>query len=164
MVVLGPTRAAATELALAAFDPGCQGIHALTLTQLAAQLAAQPLGRNSLAPISRLGIVALAARVVHTAYRANQLAYFAPVALTPGFGRAAAKTIAELRLNDVTASDLASAGAPGADLAQLLTLYENELAQRRLADLPDLLRFAAVEAASARQRFLELPLVLLDVS
>ena len=164
VVVLGPTRAAATELALAAFDPGCQGIHALTLTQLAAQLAARPLGRNSLAPISRLGIVALAARVVHTAYRANQLAYFAPVALTPGFGRAAAKTIAELRLNDVTASDLASAGAPGADLAQLLTLYENELAQRRLADLPDLLRFAAVEAAATRHRFLELPLVLLDAS
>jgi len=164
IVVLGPTRAAATELALTAFEDGCQGVHALTLTQLAAQLAAPALGRASLAPISRLGIEALVARVVHSAQRAGRLAYFAPVALTPGFARAAARTIAELRLNYVTAEDLASAGAPGADLAQLLALYERELADRGLADLSDLLRSAAEQATGSAHRFVNLPLVLLDIA
>ena len=164
VVILAPTRAAAGELSLAAFEQGCQGVHALTLTQLAAQLAAQPMGRRSLAPISRLGIEALAARIVHAAQSDNQLAYFSPVALTPGFARAAARTIAELRLNHVTSPDLKSAGAPGADLARLLALYESELAQRSLADLPILLELAAEEAASGVHRFLNLPLILLDLA
>ena len=120
IVIIAPTRPAANELALTAFDQGSQGIHALTLRQLAANLAAHPMGRRALAPISRLGIEALAARIVHTAHRANKLPYFSPVALTPGFPRAVARTIAELRLNQVSAADLGPAGAPGADLAHLL--------------------------------------------
>ncbi len=163
VLILGPTRTAANELALAAFEHGCQGVHALTLTQLAAQLAAQPMGRQSLAPISRLGIEALAARIVHTAQSAGQLAYFSPVALTPGFGRALARTIAELRLNHVTAAGLLPAGAPGVDLARLLTLYEQELAQRSLADLPILLQLASEEAQRGTHRLLKLPLILLDI-
>ncbi len=163
VIVLGPTRAAASELALASFEQGCQGIHTLTLTQLAANLATQPMGRRSLAPISRLGAEALAARVVHAAQRDNKLQYFAPVALTPGFARALARTIAELRLNDVGAGNLAAAGSPGADLAHLLSHYEQELEQRSLADLPILLSLAAEEAAQGAHRFLKLPLILLDI-
>ncbi len=162
-LILGPTRAAANELALAAFDQGCQGVHALTLTQLAAQLAAQSMGRQSLAPISRLGIEALAARVVHTAHSTGQLNYFSPVALTPGFARALAKTIAELRLNRVSATELTSSGAPGADLAHLLALYDRELAQRSLADLPILLQLATEEAELGVHRLLKLPLILIDL-
>ena len=101
VLVIAPTRAAANELAIHAFPSGCQGLHALTLTQLAANLAAQPMGRLGLAPISRLGIEALAARIVHAAATANELTYFAPVAQTPGFARALAKTITELRLQHV---------------------------------------------------------------
>ena len=52
----------------------------------------------TLAPISRLGIEAIAARIVHSANRQKKLKYFAPVAQTPGFPRALANTIAELRL------------------------------------------------------------------
>ncbi|HUI39057.1 MAG TPA: PD-(D/E)XK nuclease family protein, partial [Candidatus Nitrosotalea sp.] len=159
---MGPTRAAATELALAAFDHGCQGVHALTITQLAAQLAAQSMSRQSLAPISRLGMEALAARIVHTAHSANQLPYFSPVALTPGFARALAKTLAELRLNRANSADLKSCGAPGADLAHLLELYERELSERSLADLPILVQLAAEEAQRGAHRFLNLPLILLD--
>ncbi|HYL34522.1 MAG TPA: PD-(D/E)XK nuclease family protein [Bryobacteraceae bacterium] len=164
VLVLGPTRAAANELALAACHDGCQGVHTLTLTQLAANLAALPMGRRSLAPISKLGMEALAARIVHTAQRAQRLAYFSPVALTPGFPRAVARTLAELRLNQVGTNDLASAGLPGADLAHLLALYEQELDQRSLADLPILLQLATEEAALGAHRFLRLPLVLLDPS
>ena len=162
ILILAPTRAAANELALSAFPEGCQGVHTLTLSQLAAQFAAHPMGRRSLAPISRLGTEALTARIVHAAHTTGQLTYFAPVALTPGFARAAAKTIAELRLNHVTSSDLTPAGAPGADLARLLTLYEAELANRSLADLPLLLQFATEEANRAGHRLLGLPLLLLD--
>jgi ATP-dependent helicase/nuclease subunit B len=162
VVVLSPTRAAANELTLAAFDVGCQGVHALTLMQLAANLAAQPMGRLALAPISRLGIEALAARIVNTARRANQLPYFAPVAQTPGFARAAARTIEELRLAGIQARDLDRAGAPGSDLAHLLQLYQQALADRSLADLPLLLQLATEEASRGEHRWIGLPLLALD--
>ncbi len=154
ILVIAPTRAAANELAARAFPSGCQGVHALTLTQLAVHLAAQPMGRLALAPISRLGMEALAARIIHAAAAANQLPYFAPVAQTPGFARALAKTITELRLQNVV---------PPGDLAHLLALYEQELAARSVADLPMLLRLAAEEAEQSQHRFIRLPLVLLGI-
>ena len=164
ILIIAPTRAAAHELAITAFPNGCQGIHAFTLIQLAASLAAQPLGRRNLAPISRLGIEAIATRIVNAAQRAKKLRYFSPVAHTPGFPRALARTIAELRLQGVPASGLASTGAPGQDLAHLLHLYEQELEQRSLADLPMLLGFARQEAAANPNRFTGLPLLLLDLT
>ncbi len=166
MLVIAPTRAAANELALRAFPSGCQGVHALTLTQLAAQLAAQPMGRLALAPISRLGIEAIAARIVHAAVTAQELPYFAPVAQTPGFARALAKTLTELRLENVDSRALAETGLPGRDLAHLLALYERELEQRSVADLPLLLRLAAqeVETAHTDRRFTHLPMVLLGIA
>jgi CRISPR/Cas system-associated exonuclease Cas4 (RecB family) len=156
LLVIASTRAAANELAIRAFPSGCQGVHALTLTQLAANLAAQPMGRLGLAPISRLGIEALAARIVHAATTTHSLPYFAPVAQTPGFARAVAKTITELRLQNVT--------PPIRDLAHLLSLYEEELAARSVADLPLLLRLATEEATHADHRLTRLPLVLLGLA
>jgi ATP-dependent helicase/nuclease subunit B len=155
ILVVAPTRAAASELAIRAFPSGCQGVHALTLTQLAAHLAAQPMGRLALAPISRLGMEALAARIVHAAGTAKQLPYFAPVAQTPGFARALAKTITKLRLENAI---------PPGDLAHLLSLYEQELAARSVADLPTLLRLATEEAIKSDHRFTRLPLVLLGLA
>lgn len=163
-LVIAPTRAAAHELAIHAFPSGCQGVHALTLSQLAANLATQPMGRLALAPISRLGIEALAARIVYSAATANQLTYFAPVAKTPGFARALARTITELRLQNVAAADLADVGPPGRDLAHLLALYESELDRRAVADLPLLLRLATEEAARGHHRFTRLPTVILGLA
>ena len=122
------------------------------------------MGRMGLAPISRLGIEAIAARILHAAHRDNKLRYFEPVAQTPGFPRALAKTIAELRLQGVSASSLQQAGEPGADLAHLMNLYEQELGQRSLADLPMLLELAATEAEQASHRFTRLPLLLLALT
>jgi ATP-dependent helicase/nuclease subunit B len=161
ILIIAPTRAAASELTARAFPAGCQGIHTLTLTQLAANLAAQPMGHLALAPISRLGIEALAARIVHAAATEKHLPYFAPVAQTPGFARALAKTIMELRLQNISAKALAETGAPGRDLAHLLNLYEQELDRRAVADLPLLLHLATEEAANTNHRFTRLPLVLL---
>lgn len=164
VVIVAPTRAAANELALLTFPHGCQGIHTLTLTQLAANLAAQPMGQRSLAPVSRLGIEALAARIVHKAQHAKSLCYFSPVAQTPGFPRALAKTILELRLQGVVPEQVATTGAPGRDLALLMDLYEHELQQRSLADLPALFHLATEAAAQSSHRLTSLPLLLLDVS
>ena len=164
ILVIAPTRAAANELATRAFQSGCQGVHALTLTQLAAQLAAQPLGRLGLAPISRLGIEAIAARIVDAAARAKDLVYFTPVAQTPGFARALAKTITELRLQSVAPRALTETGLPGRDLAHLLTLYQHEIEERSVADLPLLLQLATEEAVHTDHRYTQLPLLLLGLA
>ena len=164
VLVLAPTRAAASEFALNAFESGCQGVHALTPIQLAAHLAARPMSRQGLAPISRLGTEAIATRIVHAAQRAKKLRYFAPVALTPGFPRALARTIGELRLQGVGVDRLRTTGAAGKDLGLLADLYSDELKQRSLADLADLLHFGAEEAMTGNQRFWGLPLLLLDVT
>jgi CRISPR/Cas system-associated exonuclease Cas4 (RecB family) len=164
ILILAPTRAAANELAMTAFPQGCQGIHALTLIQLAAHLAAQPMGRRSLAPISRLGIEAISTRIVDAAQRSKKLSYFSPVAQTPGFPRALARTIAELRLQKISATELLSTGLPGKDLAYLMHLYEQELEQRSLADLPMLLGFASEEAATNSNRFTRLPILLAGIT
>ena len=164
IIVLAPTRAGANELALIAFEHGCQGIHALAITQLAANLAARSLAQGKLAPISQLGTEALANRIVHAAQQAGELKYFGPVAQTPGFPRAAAKTIAEVRLEGIDLRDLAASGPPGADIARLMQRYERELEERSLVDFPTLLHLAAEEAIGGRHRFLGLPLVLLGLA
>jgi len=164
VLILAPTRAAANELAILAFEEGCQGVHCFTLIQLAAQLAARALARWELAPISRLGIEAIATRIVHAARLGNQLRYFAPVAQTPGFPRALAKTLTELRLEGVRADALSSIGSSGEDLAQLMRRYEKELELRSLGDLPMLLDFAAEEISGGAHRLIGLPLLLLDLT
>lgn len=156
ILLIAPTRVAAHELAIRAFPAGCQGVHALTLNQLARHLAEPSMGRLALASISRLGMEAIAARIVHAAFAAKKLPYFAPVAQTPGFARALAKTITELRLQNAT---------PTGDLAHLLSLYEQELLVRSVADTPLLLRLAAEEAeATAGRRFIGLPMLLLGIA
>ena len=118
------------------------------------------MGRRALAPISRLASEALAARIIDSAARSRKLKYFAPVAATPGFARAVAKTLLELRLEAVPLRDLRDSGPSGADLAFLAAQYDKELAARSLADLPLLLSLAR-EAAASSARFLGLPLLLL---
>ncbi len=163
VVVLGATRGAADDFARGACAASLAGVHRLTLAQLAASLAAEPAADLGLAPVSRLGMEALAARVVYRARQKRQLSYFDPVGDTPGFARALAATLTELRLAGVEAGGLVAAGKPGADLAALLALYTRELSERRLADLAALFQLAAEAAREGGHRLLGLPLVLLDV-
>lgn len=160
ILVLGPTRAAADEFART-FSRA--GLHRLTLIQLAAELAAHPLAEHGLAPASRLGLQALAAHVIHRLRRDRDLHYFGPVADMPGFARALASTLYELRMNAVTAQQLAASGEPGDDLARLLAIYEQELRARKLADPATLLTLATEVALRRSHRYIELPVALLDV-
>ena len=61
---------------------------------------------NGLAPATTLGTDAVAARAVYEALAKGELKYFDPVARFPGFARATASTLGELRSAAVTADEL----------------------------------------------------------
>ncbi|MBI4904686.1 MAG: exodeoxyribonuclease V subunit gamma [Acidobacteria bacterium] len=139
------------------------GIHRLTLSQLTAQFTVEAMAERGLAPLNGFGAEALAARAIFHARNDGRLAYFAPVATAPGFARALARTLRELRLANASFEEVAAAGAPGADIAQLHAIYEELLTEGRLADFPAMLGLAATVIQQGLHRFLRLPVLLLDV-
>jgi RecB family exonuclease len=143
--------------------PGFAGVHAITLVEFAADLARPAMATLGLGPLSRLGREAVAARVVHAARAESELRYFHPVAGLPGFARALANTIGELRLAGIRPGDLTGQGESGQDLARLLERYESELEDQRLVDLAGVLALATIAARDSRHRLLGLPLAVLDV-
>jgi ATP-dependent helicase/nuclease subunit B len=172
-LVITPGHSAGEELVhnaegLAGTHPsrGNAGVQRATLVQLAADLARPAMAHLGLAPLTSLGLEALAARAVYRAReepeQKHALNYFKPVAALPGFARALARTLSELRLARVDTDALAASGAPGADLASLLELYEDELDGRALADLARVFELASRAAESDGHRLLGLPLLLLD--
>ncbi|MGO4881559.1 MAG: PD-(D/E)XK nuclease family protein [Bryobacteraceae bacterium] len=162
ILVLAQTRGAADDFARAACHKGLLGVHRMTLTAMAVDLAQAPLARAGLSPLGGLSAEALVARVIHK-LKAESIPYFKPVADTPGLARAVCATIAELRLEGVRPESVAATGAPGSDLARMAALYEEELANRSAADFALLLRYAIAAAKEGKHRLLGLPVVLLDV-
>lgn len=163
IVILAPGRGAADDFLRTHCGAGLLGAHALTVPHLAAQLASPELARWNLAPASQLGLEALVARVVHELLASSKLPYFAPVADTPGFVRAAARTLGELRMENVEPADLERTGAPGADLARLYLALAEQLQKQALSDQATLYGLALKAAQSGTHRLLGLPLLLLDV-
>lgn len=165
ILLIGATREAVDDLAreLAAARGATFGLHRFSLTQLAATLAAPEMAARGLAPASPLGAEALAARATAALSHTGRLRYFAPVQAFPGFARALAATLTELRLAALTAGELAPLGDPGPDLAALLDEYDAQLASAAIADRAELLRIAT-SAARAANRFAGMPLLLLDVA
>ena len=162
VVVLAQSRGAADDFARASCGAGLLGVHRMTLTGLAVDLAEGPLARAGLTPVGGLGAEAMVARVIHK-LKADSIPYFQPVADTPGLARAVARTIAELRLEGVRPEQVAATGLPGRDLARMAALYEEELAGRSAADFALLLRYAIAAAREGKHRLLGLPVVLLDI-
>jgi len=134
---------------------GSAGVHRVTLIQAASELARSSMAGRGLAPLSALGREAVAARIVQKAREQGELQYFHPVTAFPGFPRALARTIVELRLAGVAQDQLPP------DLAMLLGLYEAELDQRSLVDLPGLL---ALATANQSHPWVGLPLARLDAA
>src|SRR4051812_29485207 len=169
VVIVGASRGAADDLArrIAAESGATLGIHRFSVTQLAARLAAPILAAQELAPMTYLGSEAVAARATFDAERDNALAYFAPVARTPGFPRALARTLQELRLAQVDASPLRGLPLGGGDLAALLERFDQQFAEASATDRAAL--FAAATQAvlsSAETGSFRVPaegLLLLDV-
>lgn len=158
MLIVAATRGAADELArLVAVRRGATfGLRRYSLGQLAALLAIT----NATTPMGALGGAAVAARVSHQALQDGALRYYAPVVPFPGFPRALAGAITELRLADVEPDALKTAAL--GDISQLLRRFNGQLEESRLHDWPALLRTAA--AAAGADALLGHPLVLLDVA
>jgi hypothetical protein len=134
--IVGASRGAADDLARdIAIDAGATvGLHRFSLTQLALHLARPMLAAQGLAPVTYLGSEAVAARAAFDAQRDGSLQYFAPVARTPGFPRALARTLQELRLAEVGAGRLSSLPLGGVDLAGLLERFDAQFVDARATD------------------------------
>src|SRR5687767_5154352 len=145
VLVVGASRGAADDLArhAAADAPATFGIQRLSLTQLAARSAVLALAADGTTSSTRLGAEAVATRAAFDAARATALRYFAPVASTPGFPRALARTLEELRLAGLHSNALAPLPLTGPDLAVLLARFETCFADAASVDRATLFRTAA---------------------
>jgi hypothetical protein len=143
--LVGPSRGAVDDLARSvAREVGATvGLHRFSVTQLAARLAAPVLADERLAPATYLGSEAVAARATFEARRGGALDYFGPVATTPGFPRALARTLQELRLAHVPARALAALPLGGGDLSALLEQFEQQFAAASATDRATLFAAAA---------------------
>ncbi len=161
VLIVSASRGAADDLArsVAVARGGAVGLHRFSVAQLAARLAAPVLAARGIAPVSYLGGEAVAARAAFEASRDEGLEYFGPVARTPGFPRALARTLHELMLARVGADTLAELPLGGSDLARLLTRFEEQFAAAAATDRGTLFE-AATEAAGT---YVGYPLLLLDV-
>ena len=141
------------------------GVHRFSMTQLAAHLATPLLARRGLAPLTVLGSEAVAARATFESMRDRELAYFAPVASTPGFPRALARTLQEVRLAGVTGAQLAERPLGGADLAALLGRFDEQFDRARATDRAALFSVAtdALREGESGSRVPHSGLLLLDV-
>jgi len=170
VLIVGGSRGAADDLArsVAAVVPATFGIQRLSLTQAAARTALLALAAANKTPSTRLGAEAVATRAVFDAGRAAALPYFGPVVKTPGFPRALARTLEELRLAGIGSAALSPLPRAGADLAWLLDRFEACFAEASSVDRAALFRAAAAGLPRLNPARDETPpaydaLVLLDV-
>jgi CRISPR/Cas system-associated exonuclease Cas4 (RecB family) len=164
ITIVAATRGAADDLArrVATRRGATLGVSRFSLTQLAAQVAATRLAAKGIAPSTALGVEAVSSRVAFDAVEGGTLDYFGEVARTPGFPRALARTLTDVRLGGVSAAALSGAGRGGHDLTELVRQAEAELTGASTADRALLLATAAVAVSEAGN--LRAPLLLLDLS
>ena len=175
VTIVAASRGAADDFARAvARDAGATfGLTRFSLTQLAARAAAIHLAGTRRMPGSQAGAEAIAARAVFEAIAAQELEYFAPVASMPGFPKALARTLHELRLAGVEPGRLAGDAAGGgekpdwqkanADIGRLLARVEEQLERAGVDDRAALFLAAAGACRAGGVSWAEVPLVLLDV-
>lgn len=139
------------------------GLDRMTPFALAGAIATERMAEKGLSPLGQLAMEALAARAIHACRKRAPLSYFEPVADMPGFPRAVARTLRELRLDRTPLEKLKAGGGGGSDLAALLTEYQTQLESGRLADSAATFENAA---AALREGGFELPQAVLffDIS
>ena len=163
ITVVAATRGAADDLArrVAVHRGATLGVSRFSLTQLAARVAATRLAGQGIAPSTALGVEAVASRVAFDAAEGRTLDYFGVVARTPGFPRALARTLTDVRLAGIPAASLVGAGRAGHDLADLVEQAEAELTDASTADRAAL--FASATEGVGGEGFLRAPMLLVDL-
>ena len=163
ITIVAATRGAADDLArrLAIERGATIGISRFSVTQLAARVALMHLAGRGIAASTALGGEAVAARAAFDAAAERTLSYLDTVVHTPGFPRALARTLGELRLAGVGAAAVAVAGRAGMDLARLLERAAAEFETSSTADRAAL--FDAAASVVSGEQWLSAPLLLLDV-
>ncbi len=133
VLIAGASRDAADDLArrVTATRGASFGLHRASLTQLAVRLAAAEMGRLGVAPTTTLGSEAVAARVSFEADRERTVGYFASVARFPGFARALAATLGELRVGGIPPGALEALGGSARDVEELARRFEGDSAAVR---------------------------------
>ncbi|MGA3230244.1 MAG: PD-(D/E)XK nuclease family protein [Candidatus Binatus sp.] len=167
VLVIASVKEAADDLvrAFAVSRGAMLGVHRLTLNRLVGLLAAEELADAGLAPADGLAAEAVAARAVFRLAPSGALAHFEPVLNRPGFSRALARTLIELRWNDIAVGELRALGGAGEAIAATLAQFDAELADARLIDRAGMLKVATrAVLASQPPRFVGLPVLLLDPS
>ena len=164
VTIVAATRGAADDFARAvAVERGATiGLARFSLTQLAARTAVMHLAGQGIAAATVLGAEAVAARAAFDTSHSGQLTYLAAVAAMPGFPRALARTIGELRAGNVPPDAVRDVGDAGPDVALLLARTGEELIDAASADRARL--FASAAAAAEEMHELRGPLLLLDVA
>jgi ATP-dependent helicase/nuclease subunit B len=166
LLLVGPNRDAIDDFARTNAGAGTFGWHRFTLPQLAKRLAAAELASRGLARATAVGAEAVAARAAFLLHKENRLPYFAPVAESPGFARALAATLQELRMARIAPAELRTdimklREYPALDdLSWLLERFEEQCRQAGIADWPTVLEAAQ---AAAEQEPARDPVLLLDL-
>jgi len=165
VAIVGASRGAADDLArrLAVEGGATFGVTRFSLSELAARAAAVQLAGVRRAPGTQTGAEAAAARAVFDAVAAGELEYFGPVARMPGFPKALARTVHELRLAGLDPADMEVRNAGARDIGHLLQRIEHQLADASITDRAELFRLAAAACDAGTVRWTMLPVVLLDV-
>ena len=165
VLLLGSSRGSVDDLARAiSLERGATfGLHRLSFTQFAARLAILELAACDRAPTTPLGHEAVATRAAFEARSDDALEYFSPVSRTPGFPKALARTLLELRLAAVARDDLARLPRSGTDLAALLERVDNLLSEAGASDRASLFESATRALGSPVTGWPTMPLLLLDV-
>ena len=165
ILLVGASRGAVDDLArsIAAGRGIVVGLHRFSFTQLAARLAAAALAERGLTPGTRLGTEAVAARAAFEARKERSIQYFDAIAGCPGFPRALARTLQDVRLAGLDPPALASLPLGGADLAELLQQFEEQFAGASASDRAELFEVAATTLEGGSTPWSRRPLLLLDL-
>ena len=165
VLLLGASRGSVDDLARAiSSERGATfGMHRLSFTQLAARLAIMKMASEDRAPTTALGQEAVATRAAFEARSEDTLEYFSAIAQSPGFPKALARTLLDLRLAPVPRVDLTRLPRSGSDLAVLLDRVDILLDEADASDRASLFRSATEAVNSPVAGWAPMPLLLLDV-
>ena len=135
VLIVAPTRAAADEFAIGlAADAGATfGITRSSVAELVTRIALPELAQRGVTPSAPISDEAVSARITDELMSRAALRYFAPVARMPGFPRALARTLAELRQARIAPPSIA--GGPAND--DIAALLERATAERQRASAVD---------------------------